>query len=286
MYLFNHKMHLPTSLCRTAAMLITSICTHLYLLGSQPCQASEVVQRALAMAPAQHTAAAASSTLCKLLAWDAEGVWQRAFPRSWGFCLSYQGWCKPLKVSQVIMTFMLCKSPAWYAEHTWQRTCVPKNTKKNTFPSCCRDCPRRPHSILLCWACGRTCCTDAIAPSAAASCVRGQAERAGGRPRLLHQADWLAALLHGRWAASDWNNCLKLGFDPAAEAFPAWLTSQVCLSIYVVFYLSIYQSFVYLFMFLFTCLSINHSVIHGAPVLSCIGNSGASKASAMHRTST
>ena len=54
-----------------------------------------------------------------------------------------------------------------------------------------------------------------------------QAQQRGGRPRLLHQADWLAALLHGRWAASDWNNCLKLGYDPAAEAFPGWLTSQV-----------------------------------------------------------
>ena len=38
----------------------------------------------------------------------------------------------------------------------------------------------------------------------------------------------MAALLHGRWAASDWNNCLKLGYDPAAQAFPAWLASQVC----------------------------------------------------------
>ena len=54
-----------------------------------------------------------------------------------------------------------------------------------------------------------------------------QAQQRGGRPRLMHQADWLAALLHGRWAASDWNNCLKLGYDPAAEAFPGWLTSQV-----------------------------------------------------------
>ncbi|KAK9830925.1 hypothetical protein WJX81_006147 [Elliptochloris bilobata] len=92
-------------------------------------QAREVVERAKAMAPAKHTATAASSTLCKLLAWDADGVWQ-------------------------------------------------------------------------------------------------QAQARGGQPRLLHHADWLAALLHGRWAASDWNNCLKLGFDPAAEAFPGWLTSQ------------------------------------------------------------
>ena len=32
--------------------------------------------------------------------------------------------------------------------------------------------------------------------------ARAQAQRRGGRPRLLHQTGWLAALLHGRWAAS------------------------------------------------------------------------------------
>lgn len=44
---------------------------------------------------------------------------------------------------------------------------------------------------------------------------------------LLHQADWVAALLHGRWGVSDWNNCLKLGFDPEAERFPDWMMLQV-----------------------------------------------------------
>ena len=44
---------------------------------------------------------------------------------------------------------------------------------------------------------------------------------------MAHQADWLAALLHGRWDVSDWNNALKLGFDPGAEAYPDWLASQV-----------------------------------------------------------
>ena len=47
-----------------------------------PRQAKEVVERAKAMAPPQHTAAAASSTLCKLLAWDADGLWQQAHPLS------------------------------------------------------------------------------------------------------------------------------------------------------------------------------------------------------------
>jgi hypothetical protein len=92
------------------------------------------------------------------------------------------------------------------------------------------------------------------------------AAAAGAQPCLLHQADWLACLLHGEgtllrgWAVSsawrpllllpatpwrtplaraclssqglpdvsDWNNALKLGFDPAAEAYPEWLSSQVC----------------------------------------------------------
>lgn len=43
---------------------------------------------------------------------------------------------------------------------------------------------------------------------------------------LLHQADWLAALLHGRWGYSDYHNALKLGYDPVALAYPAWLTTS------------------------------------------------------------
>jgi hypothetical protein len=38
-------------------------------------------------------------------------------------------------------------------------------------------------------------------------------------PVLCHPA--------GRPDVSDWNNALKLGFDPAAEAYPQWLSSQV-----------------------------------------------------------
>ena len=43
---------------------------------------------------------------------------------------------------------------------------------------------------------------------------------------LEHQADFLAALLHGVRGCSDWNNALKLGFDPGARAWPAWLTAS------------------------------------------------------------
>ena len=39
----------------------------------------------------------------------------------------------------------------------------------------------------------------------------------------LHQADWIAARLTGRAGASDYNNCLKLGYDPGREAWPDWM---------------------------------------------------------------
>lgn len=54
-----------------------------------------------------------------------------------------------------------------------------------------------------------------------------QAEVERKRPCLLHQADWLAALLHGQTRHSDWNNALKLGFDPGLPGYPDWLLSQV-----------------------------------------------------------
>lgn len=44
------------------------------------------------------------------------------------------------------------------------------------------------------------------------------------RARFLHhQADWLAALLHGRPGISDYHNCLKLGYDPEPMRYPEWL---------------------------------------------------------------
>eukprot|EP00775_Hariotina_reticulata_P007510 gene7510-7720_t len=53
-----------------------------------------------------------------------------------------------------------------------------------------------------------------------------KAAAAGAQPCLMHQADWLAYLLHGRPGVSDWNNALKLGFDPETESYPQWLSSQ------------------------------------------------------------
>jgi sugar (pentulose or hexulose) kinase len=39
----------------------------------------------------------------------------------------------------------------------------------------------------------------------------------------LHQADWIAGRLAGRFDGSDENNALKLGYDPVARCWPGWL---------------------------------------------------------------
>ncbi len=40
---------------------------------------------------------------------------------------------------------------------------------------------------------------------------------------FLHQADWLAFLLHGELAISDYHNALKLGYDVEKLKYPEWL---------------------------------------------------------------
>lgn len=44
---------------------------------------------------------------------------------------------------------------------------------------------------------------------------------------FVHQADWLASLLHGRPGISDYHNSLKLGYDPATMRYPEWLSSMM-----------------------------------------------------------
>ena len=44
-----------------------------------------------------------------------------------------------------------------------------------------------------------------------------------GWAHLLHEADWLAGRLCGRFGFSDWNNALKTGYDPAIPGWPEWL---------------------------------------------------------------
>ncbi|MCY7392603.1 MAG: FGGY-family carbohydrate kinase [Leptolyngbyaceae cyanobacterium CAN_BIN12] len=40
---------------------------------------------------------------------------------------------------------------------------------------------------------------------------------------LLHQADWLAFLLHGQLGISEYHNCLKLGYDVSRLEYPSWM---------------------------------------------------------------
>jgi sugar (pentulose or hexulose) kinase len=60
--------------------------------------------------------------------------------------------------------------------------------------------------------------------SSLAKLLRLLDEHAPTAPVLaLHQADWIGGRLRGRFGDSDWNNALKLGFDPATERWPDWL---------------------------------------------------------------
>ncbi|KAL5198422.1 hypothetical protein ABZP36_001934 [Zizania latifolia] len=43
---------------------------------------------------------------------------------------------------------------------------------------------------------------------------------------LMHQSDWLLSLLHGEYGVSDYNNALKVGYDPEIDSYPSWLVSQ------------------------------------------------------------
>jgi len=45
----------------------------------------------------------------------------------------------------------------------------------------------------------------------------------GAARHAVHQADWIAGRLAERHGISDENNALKLGYDPVARAWPAWL---------------------------------------------------------------
>ncbi|WP_407180990.1 FGGY-family carbohydrate kinase [Bradyrhizobium sp. STM 3562] len=44
-----------------------------------------------------------------------------------------------------------------------------------------------------------------------------------GVAKLLHQADWIAGRLSGRFDVTDENNALKSGYDPVAGRWPGWI---------------------------------------------------------------
>ena len=48
---------------------------------------------------------------------------------------------------------------------------------------------------------------------------------------FLHQADWLAFLLHGKLGISDYHNALKLGYDVEYLCYPQWLQNLAFFSL-------------------------------------------------------
>lgn len=65
---------------------------------------------------------------------------------------------------------------------------------------------------------------DSPARGATSPLARARAlARRAGVVRLAHQADWLAALLHGGEPVADENNALKTGYDPLSRRWPAWV---------------------------------------------------------------
>lgn len=72
---------------------------------------------------------------------------------------------------------------------------------------------------------------EASAPPASAalgatSALGRAIELQAARPyRILHQADWIGALLAGRIGPSDENNALKTGYDAVTQRWPHWLAT-------------------------------------------------------------
>jgi sugar (pentulose or hexulose) kinase len=71
---------------------------------------------------------------------------------------------------------------------------------------------------------------DAVAPAGSAARGRSSALaralvllRRPGAARVLHQADWIAGRLSGRFDVTDENNALKTGYDPVARRWPDWI---------------------------------------------------------------
>lgn len=68
---------------------------------------------------------------------------------------------------------------------------------------------------------------ESAAHGAASGLARAiQLQDRPGVRRIVHQADWIAALLAGAAVASDESNALKTGYDPIARRWPGWLAES------------------------------------------------------------
>jgi len=66
--------------------------------------------------------------------------------------------------------------------------------------------------------------TDSAARGATSGLAKALVlQHAPGVRHLMHQADWVAGQLSGRWDVSDENNALKTGYDPIARRWGEWI---------------------------------------------------------------
>ncbi len=80
--------------------------------------------------------------------------------------------------------------------------------------------PAEPRDVV---AVARVMPADSAAGGATSPLARALRLHREGASRLLHEADWVAGRLLGRFDASDANNALKTGYDPRAGAWPDWI---------------------------------------------------------------
>lgn len=70
------------------------------------------------------------------------------------------------------------------------------------------------------------CAPETSAAHGASSALGRAIELQGLRPhRILHQADWIAGQLSGRFDVTDENNALKTGYDAVARCWPEWIAA-------------------------------------------------------------
>ncbi|GFR50176.1 hypothetical protein Agub_g12343 [Astrephomene gubernaculifera] len=178
-------------------------------------QEGRAVEAAKAIAPAAHTATAPSSTLCKLLSWwleeesneDCEEVHNLAAFKG-GSGGEGGGGCRGGGSSG------------------WRRTAASRGL--TTLGPTVNDSDRSNRSSNQGGSAAGSGCKGGEGTDPRVLATTGR----GPYPLLLHQADWLAGLLYGMCdpygnaGVSDWNNALKLGYDPASESYPGWLATQ------------------------------------------------------------
>jgi hypothetical protein len=166
-----------------------------------------------AIAPASHTASAATSTLCKVLAWHLAQTWQGAAAAGATPRLMHQAdWLAYLLHGACIVLHATCEVTRSGAELRVHTTAAGDDTHQKQGSKAVVS--GAPIDLL---------------PSATEQQLRQeQVWLVTGVVRVLHIYLVVCCCSPaGQPDVSDWNNALKLGFDPQTQAYPDWLSNQV-----------------------------------------------------------